>query len=619
MHVSNLEKIPNEWQYGIINPILKDSSSDKRIPLNYRGIALTSSVYKAYCSFLNKRLNTWAETNNILTDTQNGFRQKRSTIDHLSSLTSIIENRKKLKKSTFVGFVDFKKAYDSIDRSLLWSKLTMMGVKGKLLDSLRSIYEQVKYCVKVNGYKTDWFDVSVGLKQGCLLSPMLFNLFIDDLAKVLEQSGNGVLVDGIKISCLFYADDLILIGDSPEDLQHLFDILSQWSNNNGMNINIDKTKVVHFRTQSVQQTVFPFQCCGQTVSCTDRYKYLGLVLNEFLDLSVTAKFVAQSATRALGLLISKFKSLGGMPMYVYSKLYDTMVWSVIDYGAAIWGTREYACINAVQNRAERFFLGVGKYTPNAAVNGDVGWSPPIIKQWKSVLKQWLRLNSLENSRINRTIFVWDCNSKDKCRNWNYRLYKCFTDHNINEHVPVLGNIYSKQEKYTMLNHLEARTYEKYIHEWLIKLNNNSSARPNNGGNKLRTYCKFKEVYKQEKYVQYQFLSRTHRSALAKFRAGVAPLRIETGRYESIPLPRRVCFNYNDMIEDETHVLLFCPLYDEIRNELFQHAYETEQSFNTLNDIDKLCFLLSRDEMVKFSAKACSDILNTRRNFIYQLN
>ena len=153
--------------------------------------------------------------------------------------------------------MDFKKAYDSIDRSLLWSKLTMMGVKGKLLDSLRSIYEQVKYCVKVNGYKTDWFDVSVGLKQGCLLSPVLFNLFIDDLAKVLEQSGDGVLVDGIKISCLFYADDLILIGDSPEDLQHLFDILSQWSNNNGMNINIDKTKVVHFRTQSEQQTVFP--------------------------------------------------------------------------------------------------------------------------------------------------------------------------------------------------------------------------------------------------------------------------------------------------------------------------------------------------------------------------
>ena len=139
------------------------------------------------------------------------------------------------------------------------------------------------------------------------------------------------------------------------------------------------------------------------MSCTDRYKYLGLVLNEFLDLSVTAKFVAQSATRALGLLISKFESLDGMPMYVYSKLYDTMVWSVIDYGAAIWRTREYACINAVQNRAERFFLGVGKYTPNAAVNGDVGWSPPIIKQWKSVLKQWLRLNSLENSRINRTI------------------------------------------------------------------------------------------------------------------------------------------------------------------------------------------------------------------------
>ena len=99
--------------------------------------------------------------------------------------------------------------------------------------------------------------------------------------------------------------------------------------------------------------------------------------HEHLDFNVTAKAVAQSASRALGLLIAKCKSVGGMPYDVYTKLYNTLVWPVINYGAAIWGTRTYSCIDAVHNRAMRFFLGVGKYTPNAAVAGEMVWIPPF--------------------------------------------------------------------------------------------------------------------------------------------------------------------------------------------------------------------------------------------------
>ena len=87
--------------------------------------------------------------------------------------------------------------------------------------------------------------------------------------------------------------------------------------------------------------------------------------------------------RWAGLLIAKYKSIGGMPFNVFSKLYDNLVWPVISYGAAIWGTKSYSCISAVQTRAMRFFLGTGKYTPNASLYGDMGWQPPLIKQFKS--------------------------------------------------------------------------------------------------------------------------------------------------------------------------------------------------------------------------------------------
>ena len=128
---------------------------------------------------------------------------------------------------------------------------------------------------------------------------------------------------------------------------------------------------------------------------------------------VTAKYIAQSATRALGLLISKFKVLGGMPYEVFTGLYDNMVWSTISYGAAIWGTKEFSAINAVQNRAIRFFLGVGRYTPNVAVGGEMGWVPAVVKQWKNVLGHWFRLNAMDDNRINKKVFNWSFSLKQR--------------------------------------------------------------------------------------------------------------------------------------------------------------------------------------------------------------
>ena len=167
-----------------------------------------------------------------------------------------------------------------------------------------------------------------------------------------------------------------------------------------MSINIDKTKVVHFRNPAKSRTAFSFSCGNQTIDVTTSYRYLCLTIDEHLNYNVTAKAVAAAASRALGLVISKFKSAGGLPYSVFSKLYDSIVSSTISYGACIWGTKEYSCINAVQNRACRFFLGVGKYAPNNAVNRDMGWIPPLAKQWTSVVRTYFRLKNMPDERIN---------------------------------------------------------------------------------------------------------------------------------------------------------------------------------------------------------------------------
>ena len=118
--------------------------------------------------------------------------------------------------------------------------------------------------------------------------------------------------------------------------------------------------------------MYNFKLNNEHVGKVERYKYLGLVLDYSLDYNTTAAVVAKSASRALGLIISKDKVMGGLPYNSFSKLYESTVMSIIRYGASIWGHKEYPCINAVHNRMCRYFLGVSKFTPNAAVNGDMG-------------------------------------------------------------------------------------------------------------------------------------------------------------------------------------------------------------------------------------------------------
>ena len=158
-------------------------------------------------------------------------------------------------------------------------------------------------------------------------------------------------------------------------------------------------------------------------------------------------------------------------------------------------------------------------------------------------------------------------------------------------------------------------FTDYKTEWKNKVLSNVSIAKYTGGNKLRTYKMFKHSYETESYVKCHILSRTRRSALAKFRCGVAPLRIETGRYEMIPYGERYCFNCEYKIESEEHVLLECPIYNDIRSELFSKIQLPH--FDSLNNHEKVCYLLSDDRIAIYSAKACQSILTERRKVLYR--
>ena len=127
-----------------------------------------------------------------------------------------------------------------MNRNLLWSKLSQLGISGKMFSNLKAIYNNVKCSVRINGHLTDWFSVNTGLKRGCLLSPVLFNLFMNDLTLALESTGLDIDIDGNKVCILQYANDIVVMAETQQELQMLLEIVHTWCNANSVQVNLEK-------------------------------------------------------------------------------------------------------------------------------------------------------------------------------------------------------------------------------------------------------------------------------------------------------------------------------------------------------------------------------------------
>ena len=211
--------------------------------------------------YIHLRLTRVIESCNCIGDEQNGFRAGRNTGEHLSTISVTIESRIKRKLDTYVTFIVFSKAYDRIDRSLLWHKLSKIGIDGRMLRSLQSLYEHVTCTVRINGVQSDIFDVKTGLKQGCILSPQLFNMFVNDLIHAINSLESGLCYgDGSNVSILLYADDIVLLSDNEMKMQSMLECLSEWCHTWGLQINFDKSKVMHFRASGKPKIEYQFKC-----------------------------------------------------------------------------------------------------------------------------------------------------------------------------------------------------------------------------------------------------------------------------------------------------------------------------------------------------------------------
>ena len=192
-------------------------------------------------SLLTNRLTLHSESHNLLPEEQFGFRKNKNTISATSILNEIVRNRFDSKNRTYCAFIDFRKAFDSIDHSILFPKLQILGFPLQIIHLIQNIFQQLQFNIRSDDIISPPFNFNIGTPQGDPLSPLLFSLFISDLPISLTHP--GIKLNNHNIRCLLYADDLVIIAENPTDLQSALNSLFQYSITNNLTVNTDKSNV----------------------------------------------------------------------------------------------------------------------------------------------------------------------------------------------------------------------------------------------------------------------------------------------------------------------------------------------------------------------------------------
>lgn len=320
-----------------------------------------------------------------------------------------------------------------------------------------------------------------------------------------------------------------------------------------------------------------------------------MYFDEHLTFNAAVSMLSDSAGRALGKVIYKFKTLKNVSFKAYTKLYESCVVPIVDYCAGVWGHRKYTKCDNIHNRALRYFYGVPVRTPIPALQGDSGWLLPKFRHYLCVAKLWNRFIGMNPDRLTKQIFWFDVEVTNG--SWASSLAEILERCDMHECFDSRSEI--------DMHHFKNKIIEQMNTEW----HQNVLSKP-----KLRTYMKFKTNYEAEKYVVDHTLTRRERSLLSHLRFGILPLKIETGRYYRIPPHERFCELCETIVEDELHFVLNCPAYNICRDTMNRNVLDKCEHYMMLTEEEKLKELM--DSHHKILTKYILSAWDIRTHLIY---
>jgi hypothetical protein len=520
----------------------------------------------------------------------------------------------------FMCFVDFVKAFDMVQRELLWSRLSQLGIQGKFLDALRYMYKQVSMRVKLSGKVADAFESILGVKQGDPLSPVLFGVFIEILPEFMEALNKVRLetlqldflddcphIDGVILFYLLFADDLTLISTSCEKLQTMLHVLQQFCESIGMDVNTTKTEIlVMGRSASVAQCMgLQFYYKSVRINVVSLAKYLGVHFQSHGRFTFAVSQLCDSATRARFALQRRIREMKSLTPDMQLRLFNAIVRPILSYGCQVWGV-DYLTLPAptangtsyyhlvpesplehVQLDFLRFVGGVNRTAPNWVLLQEFNVQPIQAHLVVCVVRMWNGFRGRSHvlaAHVAKADLRLMLQGVDQC--WSYKLCKFLAT--LGKHTgtslleaqhaaPFLSNtpFHESAFDYFWNLRLDSDRVCSMIHTfWRNRICNSLLGNPRT----TVTYPKFhayvdwvglRKVDERPPHLS-RVMNHAHQTCLLRFRLGcwyILEVNKDRKKKQGQRRPRaqRLCTKCNRRcVEDELHVLMECPYYHAIR-------------------------------------------------------
>ena len=333
---------PERWKESVYIPIPK--KGDSRVCSNNRTIALISHASKVMLKVIQHRLEKHMERE--MSIEQAGFRKGRGTRDQIANLRWIMERSREFQRPIYMCFIDYSKAFDCVDHPTLWNMMREMGIPAHMIQVIRSLYIGQKARVRTESGVTESFDIGKGVRQGCILSPYLFNLYSEYIMRQadLGELEIGVRIGGRKINNLRYADDTTLLAESKADLLQLLEKVKQQSIKAGLHLNFKKTKVM--ATEDLDE----FLLDGKKIDIVGDFIFLGSkIQNSGRCEGEIIRRLALGRAAMTGL--NKIWRDKNITTETKSRIVNALVFPVVMYGSESW-----TITKAMRKRIDSFEL-----------------------------------------------------------------------------------------------------------------------------------------------------------------------------------------------------------------------------------------------------------------------
>lgn len=552
------------FRSSVIFPIHK--KGDANLPSNYRGITFMNCIGKLMIGMVNSRLTEWIKREQVLNEYQAGFRKGYSTVDNVFNLVSIVSIKLAEKKKVYAFFVDFKAAFDRVPRNHLIYKLNTIGLSSKIIRFIEKVYTNTKSAVWTGEELSGHFETRTGVKQGCLLSPILFALYLNDLHDCL---GGGLNIDEIKIRLLMYADDIVILAEEPKVLQSMINNLASYCNMWGMEVNQMKSEVMIFRNGGRLASNEKWNYNGEELRVVNEYKYLGITLTPKVSFTKHIKKKNEAAKACINATWRNFIGKQKIQLKAKWKMFLSVCRSIQSYGTQIWGNAYFDDVDQLYRFFIKRILKLPENTPNYIIALETGYEPGYIYTFAQHLKYVAKvLFDLDHERLPHKLAV-----KIVAKNidWYKRFKEQLTSHSIEDHYVLLNKHSWYTASQQLINEMKITSYNEHVHKSQESQSRIYKFLDNSLG---ATYCNEHFTQTQIGYIM---------------RARADMLGLNGSRYGTEN--EQICSICNlREVETVQHFIGRCPIFSAIRMKHFnKRALSETEVIYTLNGCEDICW------------------------------